>query len=77
LQFQIGLGCGMSYGPGASAYLWCHYLEPRACLLTIRSYQSMRPNVIVFALTLSQGEGVVILWRSCASVVNKVVIFPL
>jgi hypothetical protein len=21
LQFQIGLGCGMSYGPGASAYL--------------------------------------------------------
>ena len=27
---EIGLGCGMSYGPGASAYLWRHYLGPQA-----------------------------------------------
>jgi len=26
---EIGLGCGMGYGPGASAYLWRDYLGPR------------------------------------------------
>ena len=27
---EIGLGCGMPYGAGASAYLWREYLGPRA-----------------------------------------------
>jgi hypothetical protein len=27
---EIGLGCGMSYGPGASAHLWRSYLGPLA-----------------------------------------------
>jgi hypothetical protein len=27
---EIGLGCGMSYGAGASAYVWRHYLGPLA-----------------------------------------------
>lgn len=27
---EIGLGCRMNYGPGASAYLWRNYLGPRA-----------------------------------------------
>ncbi len=27
---EIGLGCGMVYGPGASAHLWRHYLGPLA-----------------------------------------------
>jgi hypothetical protein len=29
---EIGLGCGMSYGPGASAYLWRTYLGPLASI---------------------------------------------
>jgi hypothetical protein len=27
---EIGLGCGMPYGPGASANVWRHYLGPLA-----------------------------------------------
>ena len=27
---EIGLGCGMGYGPGASAYLWREYLGEKA-----------------------------------------------
>jgi hypothetical protein len=27
---EIGLGCGMAYGPGASAQVWRHYLGPLA-----------------------------------------------
>ena len=27
---EIGLGCGMHYGPGASAHVWRHYLGSRA-----------------------------------------------
>ncbi len=27
---EIGLGCRMHYGPGASAYLWRNYLGPQA-----------------------------------------------
>ncbi|CAF3971840.1 unnamed protein product, partial [Adineta steineri] len=30
ILLEIGLGCGMPYGPGASAYVWRHYLGPLA-----------------------------------------------
>ena len=30
ILLEIGLGCDVSYGPGASAYLWRDYLGPRA-----------------------------------------------
>jgi hypothetical protein len=29
---EIGLGCDMSYGPGASVYLWRDYLGPQATI---------------------------------------------
>jgi hypothetical protein len=29
---EIGLGCGMQYGPGASAYLWRDYFGPLATI---------------------------------------------
>lgn len=32
---EIGLGCDMSYGPGASAYVWRNYLGSRAHLYTV------------------------------------------
>ncbi|CAF1061583.1 unnamed protein product [Adineta steineri] len=30
ILLEIGLGCGMPYGPGASAYVWRYYLGPLA-----------------------------------------------
>ncbi|CAF3945378.1 unnamed protein product, partial [Adineta steineri] len=30
ILLEIGLGCGMPYGPGASAYVWRQYLGPLA-----------------------------------------------
>lgn len=36
---EIGLGCGMPYGPGASAYIWRDYFGPRANIHVIEYNQ--------------------------------------
>ena len=36
---EIGLGCGMSFGTGASAYVWREYLGPQANIHFIEGYK--------------------------------------
>ena len=38
-MLEIGLGCQMPYGPGASAYLWREYLGPHATIHFIEFQQ--------------------------------------
>lgn len=40
ILLEIGLGCGISYGPGASAYLWREYFGPEADIHFIEFDQS-------------------------------------